>query len=196
MSNQEWWVSIAAAAVSALAAVVAAIIASRTSKAIRRSELNAQRVRDLEERLHGKKYDVYKPMINMLRDLLGTAVPEGDAQAELIVLMKDFSTWITIFGSDEAIVSFHNFMQGAFKDGPIVVMMRLYADFILAARKDMGYPDTAVQREHLLGVRINDIYEYPQFMESSFDRLCQQAGWTPPWQEFASVRSSRQVNAG
>ena len=190
MSNQEWWVTIAAAGVSALAAVVAAVIASRTSKAIRRSELNAQKVRDLEERLHGKKFEVYKPMINMLRDLMGASVPEGDVQAELIVLMKDFSTWITIFGSDEAIIAYHNFMQGAFKSGPTVVMVRLYADFMLTARKDMGYPDTKVQREHLVGVKINDIYDYPQFMEPSFDLLCQREGWTPPWKTFASARAS------
>ncbi|MFJ9783534.1 hypothetical protein ACIRSS_28420 [Amycolatopsis sp. NPDC101161] len=58
-----------------MAAVAAAIIAGRTSKSVRQSELNAQRVRDLAERLHEKKYEVHKPRVNMLSNLSGGDVP-------------------------------------------------------------------------------------------------------------------------
>jgi len=191
MSSQQWWVTILAAGVPAIAAIGAAIIAGRASKAVRRSELTAQRVRDLEDRLHEKKYEVYKPMVNMLSDLIGANVPEGEELPLFLEKFKEFSTWIVIYGSDEAVVAFQRFMQAAFKDAPTIVAMRLYADFILAARKDMGYPDTAVRRDHLIGLRINDIYDFPLIKETSLARLCAQAEWAPPWSKFEEPLAHR-----
>lgn len=191
MSGQEWWVVLGVAGISAFAAVVAAVIASSASRAVKRSELDAQKVRDLEDRLQDKKYEVYKPMINMLRDLLGAPAPEGAAQSAFTELLKDFVTWVSIFGSDDAVEAFHKFMYGAFKGAPMIVALRLYADFILAVRKDMGYPETRVGPEHLAGLRVNDIYDFPDFMDPSFDRLCERANWTPPWNAHRSTTGAR-----
>ncbi|WP_285482650.1 hypothetical protein [Amycolatopsis sp. NBRC 101858] len=171
--------------------IAAAIIAGRASKSVRRFELTAQRIRDLEDRLHEKKYEVYKPMVNMLSDLIGANVPEGEDLPLFLEKFKEFSTWIVIYGSDEAVIAFQRFMQGAFKNAPTIVTMRLYADFILAARKDMGYPDTAVRRDHLIGLRINDIYDFPLIKETSLARLCDQAEWTPPWSTFEEPPARR-----
>jgi hypothetical protein len=48
----------------------------------------------------------------------------------------------------------------------------------------MGYPDTAVTRTQLLGMRIDDLYskqEYIDITTMPFEEICQKAQWTPPW---------------
>ncbi len=79
-------------------------------------------------------------------DLLGQVLVPGGAdkalenEAEMIERLSEFASWISIFGSDDAVKSFHNFMQGAFHAAPAPITLRLYADFVLAARRDMGDP--------------------------------------------------------
>jgi hypothetical protein len=98
--------------------------------------------------------------------------------------IAEFSTWITIYGSDETVEIYHNFMQAAFNQAPGLVASRLYAEFILATRRDIGYPDTSVTALQIMGMRVNDLYseaEYHRAMDLSFEEPCRQEKWTPPW---------------
>lgn len=150
MSSPDWWVTIVAAGVPAVAAVNAAIIASRASKAVRRTEIKAQQVRDLEERVHSKKHEIYEPMLTTFQKLLTEPPPVGAEAEEALKRIRDFSTWVLIYGSDEAIAAFRRFKQGPGNPGSD--MWQLYADFILAARRDLGYPETGVSHEHVVGL--------------------------------------------
>ncbi|WP_329227946.1 hypothetical protein [Streptomyces canus] len=179
-SSLGWKLSLAVAAVPAFASIVAAIIAARAARHAKRAELSAQHLRDLENRISEKKYDVYKPMINLIRDMLDRRQIDEE---EMRSRISDFSTWVIIYGSDDAVRAFHDFMQAAYHDPPAKVLMKLYADFVLAARRDMGYADTGVQQTHFLGMRINDLYDNSLLrnVNAPLREICQEADWQPPW---------------
>ncbi|MGN2364416.1 hypothetical protein [Streptomyces luridiscabiei] len=175
-----WKVTIAVAGIAAVASIVAALIASRSARSVKKAELDAQRIRDLEASISEKKYETYKPMINLLKDMLDRREIGEDVFRASV---SEFATWVTIYGSDEAVGAFRNFMQAAYASPPPVVLMRLYADFVIAARRDIGYPDTRVTRQQFLGMRINDIYAHRIFsdIDKPFADLCRDANWSPPW---------------
>ncbi|MET7487187.1 hypothetical protein [Streptomyces sp. NPDC005538] len=176
----DWRLTLAVATIPATASVCAAIIAARAAKLAKRAEISAQHLRDLENRISEKKYDVYKPMINLIRDMLDRRqLDEEDSRARI----SDFSTWVSIYGSDEAVRAFHNFMQAVYHDPPVTVLMKLYADFVMAARRDMGYAETEVLQAHLLGMKISDIYDNALLrnIDAPLAQICREANWIPPW---------------
>lgn len=179
--------SIVIALIGATASVVAAIVAARYAKSTQRNDAEAQRARELESRISERKYEVYKPMIELLGDILDSTKTAGMAEraAEIQAKFADFSTWVNIYGSDGAIVAFHNFKQAAFHPPlPSLVATRLFADFLLEARRDVGRPDTSVTRAQIMGVRITDLYEvesYRAALDLPFEELCRREGWTAPW---------------
>jgi hypothetical protein len=103
-------------------------------------------------------------------------VETASEQAQAAEKFAYFSTWIGIYGSDGAVRAFHNFMQAAYHALPSAVLLRLYGNFLMEARKDMGYPDTVVHREHILGIKINDIYDRSNMIDSSLEEICQRLG--------------------
>jgi len=185
-NNTPWWLLLVVAGIPAVAAVIAAIIAALSARSARRSDSQAARARELEDRISERKYNVYKPMIDMLRDLLDPKKSKDMAKDTSLASSQiaDFAIWVRIYGSDGAVAAFHNFMQAAFHDPPSFVLLRLFADFVLAARRDMGYPDTQATRAQVLGMRVNDLYSQQQFIDiitKPFDEICREANWTPPW---------------
>lgn len=179
-----WWITLTVAAIAAAAAIGSAIIANRAASRAKAAEAEALRVRDLEARLASKKYDTYKPMIDMLRDTLLVA-KDSDAESPITpAKVGDFSQWISIYGSDEAVMIFHRFMQAAFDKPPSEVSLRLYADFVLAARRDIGVPDSLLGPADILGLRLTDLYRTSRvygLVTMSFEQLCAAYGWQPPW---------------
>jgi hypothetical protein len=180
------WITISVAGIAAAAAITAAIVAALSARSTKRLELQAQRARELESRISERKIDIYKPMIELLGSLIsGTAsgtqpVAPGDNSKKI----AEFSTWITIYGSDDTIRTYHNFMQAAFHQAPTLIGSRLFAEFLLAARRDIGYPDTSITALQLMGMRINDLYtedEYRLAMSLPFEELCRRQHWEPPW---------------
>lgn len=181
MNEQSLWLTLLIALIPATASIGAAITAGLYARAAKRADAEAQRTRDLEDRISERKYEIYKPMINALRDAFNKNKDSDKKVADLTLMMADFSTWISIYGSDESVTTFHNIMQASYSNAPPAIFLRLYGDFLLAARKDMGYPETKVDREHLLGLRINDIYEKGDVIDPSFEEVCERLDWQPPW---------------
>jgi len=179
------WITILVAGIAAAAAITAAIVAALSARSTKRLELQAQRARELESRISERKIEIYKPMIEMLGRAISPSVLENpSASEENSEKIAEFSTWIAIYGSDDTIKIYHNFMQAAFNQAPVLVASRLFAEFIIAARRDIGYPDTTVTALHLMGMRVNDLYsedEYRLAMSLPFEELCQQENWEPPW---------------
>lgn len=168
----------------AVAAITAAVIAGRFAKRARVVEIETQRLRDLEARLADKKYEVYRPMIAMLGEAFvasGKKNPENEFSVEKV---SEFALWIGIYGSDEAVRTYRNFMQSAFHDPPAELSLRIYADFVLAARRDMGLPATDLTALEILGTRLNDLYKSAKYYDAAslpFDELCAQYKWQQPW---------------
>lgn len=180
------WLTLLLAAIPALAAVVAAIVAGRYAKASKASEVSAQRLRDLEQRISERKYDMYKPIV----DLYATIFSKDDAEKaralkQIPKELSKFTTWIGIYGSDEAIRAFHNVMQGSYSSVQPKIAIRLYAEFLIAIRRDIGYRDTLVTGRDLLGLKLNDLYQngenYSWLLTAPFDEVCAKLGWSPPW---------------
>jgi hypothetical protein len=182
------WLTILVAVIPAGAAIVAAVVAARSARAVKRSEAENDRIRNLENRISERKYETYKPMLEMLGNVFSQAktsreaIADADANTEKFV---NFSTWITVFGSDEAFSAYHNLTQSFNYSPPIQISLRLVADFILAARKDIGYPDTDVTRMQLTALRLNDFYQQGellgQVMALPLEQACMLVGWPIPW---------------
>ena len=172
------------ASVPALAAILAAVIASRSASRARESTAETERLRLLEQRVAQRKFDVYQPMV----DFLGRALTPGQAtipESEYVEKLGDFSRWVAIVGSDEAVRAFRNLMQGTYNSAPAAITLRLFADFQIAARRDMGDRNTSVTSLDVLGMRINDLYkddlELAQTISMPFEDACEREQWTIPW---------------
>jgi hypothetical protein len=180
------WITILVAGIAAAAAISAAIVAALSARSTKRLELQAQRARDLEGRISERKLDVYRPMIELLGNVIGNAAHglQPVAPEDVSAKVAEFTTWIAVYGSDDVIKVYHNFMQAIFNQVPVVVASRLYAEFMLAVRRDIGYPDTSVTALQIMGARVNDLYserDYRLAMSLPFEELCRRENWTPPW---------------
>lgn len=186
------WLTLLLVAIPALAAVTAAIVAGRYAKASKASEVSAQRLRDLEQRISERKFDMYKPVIEMYATIFSKDETEkARALKQVPKELPKFTTWIGVYGSDEAIRAFHNVMQGSFSSAPPKIAIRLYAEFLIATRRDIGYRDTLVTARDLLGLRINDLYQsddYSWLLTAPFDEVCARFEWSPPWLNSGNAR--------
>jgi hypothetical protein len=184
-SDPAAWIAILAAVIATLGTVVAAIVAARSAKADKRSELQTRKIAELENRISDRKYEIYKPMIEMLGEVLRanreTQPLDSD---EIQKLIHEFSVWVSIYGSDDAVTAFHRFQQAAFNDVPSIVSIRLYAELVLAARRDIARSDTQIRPLEIIGMRVTDIYTdeaYYLAMTEPFDKLCERYNWIAPW---------------
>ena len=184
--NQPLWIILSLASIPALAAITAAILAGLFARSSKRSETEAQRLRDLESRISERKYDTYKPMIDLLGDMLNkeksaAILASGDVPARL----HEFANWASIYASDESVRSFRNLMQASYTGAPPEMFLRLYAEFVIAARQDIGRSDTTTSLEEIISIRLTDFYAEDGLrwvVVEPFDDVCKRTGWVPPWQ--------------
>lgn len=179
------WAVFLIAGIPAVAAVIAAGVAARSAAHARTAEAETERLRLLEDRVSERKYEVYRPMIDSLARMLDPGLGTKPSEAEMRERLTEFAGWVGVFGSDEAVLAFRNFMQGTFADAPASVILRLYSDFQLAARRDMGDPQTKLAPADLIAMRINDLYTGDSAMYDAmtlpFEEACRRANWNPPW---------------
>jgi hypothetical protein len=168
--------------ISAMGAIFAAILASRSAHRAKTSELREQRLGDMEARLAVRKADVYEPMVELMRRMLDPATA-GKMDKQGVETFAKFSTWVQIYGSDEAVRVFHKLMQAAYHEPPPEILMRYLAEFTLAIRRDLGHVDTGVGLRDLLGIRLKDIYELgdTEFLEIPEAELAKRHSWERPW---------------
>lgn len=179
------WAVFVVAAIPAMAAIVAAVLAGRSAARAHAAEAERDRLQRLDARVSERKYDVYAPMLNLLRDMLDPTKAEALDQDQTVSALRDFAAWIGVYGSDDAVRAYHNFMQGTYQDAPPAILLRLYADFAIEVRRDLGDPDTRVNPVIFMGIRINDLYtgeaELMNMLSKPFDEACAEAGWAIPW---------------
>lgn len=182
-------------ALPSVVALIGAALAALAARSARQAETKAevlrgqaQRLRDLEARNAEKKHDTYEPMIDLLSQMLDKENAKRLTADNKVLRdrMTRFDAWVAIYGSDDAVRAWHNFRQGAFHSAPPMIFMRLYSDFVVAARMDMGSPNSDLSPEELLGIRITDIYTNDQndlraALTLKWTEIEGRFGWEVPW---------------
>jgi hypothetical protein len=185
MKSSEWIV-LAVGLLASLASIVGALLAANSARSARTTEQEATRLQFLEQRLSQRKNEVYQEQIDLLGRMLGTEDQRaGLDDVDTMQKFQTFSAWIGIVGSDAAVRAWSHLMQSTFHAAPPVVMLRLYADFQLAARRDLGDPDTSLTAVELMAVRIKDLYDDSDFfmaMSLPISEVCALNDWEIPWQ--------------
>lgn len=165
--------AVVVAVIAAVASIAAAVVAGMFALASRRFEARLQRVNQVSEH----KRDMYVPLVDMLeRMFTSDEVPT----AEELAHKRRFDTWVNVYGSAGAVRAYSRFMQALPAQPPGDIQFRLYADFLLEVRKEMGDPSTDVDRLQILGPRLANLADR-RSMTDSLDAVCRRAGWTPPW---------------
>ena len=98
--------------------------------------------------------------------------------------LHEFFVWVSIYGSDDSVIAFRNFQQAASSGVPPEITARLYADLVVAARRDIARSDTQIGPPEIIGMKVNDLYSNPDYyrtMALPFKEVCEHYGWTPPW---------------
>jgi hypothetical protein len=180
-------IAISVAAIALLGTIFTSFNSARSAKFISESGLQANRISELENRISDRKYEIYRPMIELLAKIVMqtanlTAEQAGDQ-------MINFSTWLAIYGSDEAVIAFRNFRQASFHPPvPVHIYVRLYAQFVIAARRDIGRTDAQITPVDILGMVMTDLYtdqDAYEMMSLPFDEVCRKQNWSAPWAEEA-----------
>jgi hypothetical protein len=191
------WIAVVVAVVAAAASLVATLIAARAQASVQEATADAARLRELEARVAERKYETYKPMLDYLHLSVAGGVDfpslTEDEQRNYRTMVHDFGTWISIFGSDEAVRAYQRHTQATFHGPPpIPVLFRLWIDLLLAARRDMAHPETTSTPDDVMGIRIRDVYTSELAVDActlTVDELCEKYDWTAPWSRTPSSES-------
>lgn len=185
-----WIPTVFAAVISALAAIYAAWEAAKAKA----SEVEATRLRELEQRLSERKMEIYGRIMAALGNLLtpeearrlAPKAPKNKSGGDsLDSAIFDFMNDVVIYGSDDVLRAFTRFRLASDTNPPAPVIIRLVSDFMLAIRRDLDGGQSAVTGVELIGMRINGLYDEPKViaaLREPFEVVCTQNEWTPPWE--------------
>ena len=175
------WVQILTIALPALVSVFAAIWATRSACRAKAAEDEAARLRALEERVAQKKFELYQPML----EVLGAMMTPGETESALVSaggIMSKFQTFVSVWGSDDAVRAFYKFRVASSTNPPPMIIIRLVSDFMIEARRDLAWPDTTLTGLEVMGMRINErTPELVEALTADFDVLARKYGWRAPW---------------
>lgn len=186
--NLPLWLQLLTSALPVAISIFSAVWATRSAHRAQQAEHEAARLRALEDRVAQKKYELYQPFIQTLGDVLTPARNQA-AMARLQDVMADFQSFITVWGSDEAVETFYRYRIAAPTSPPTPVAIRLMADFLLAVRRDVAWPDTNITGLHVIGMRINDMADHPEMEEAltlPLAALFEMHKWKAPFEIPAS----------
>lgn len=182
------WLSITIAVVPAAASIVAAVIASRYAARARVAEAETARLRAAEERLAERKFKLYEPMLQAFGNMMlpgnsATALPAAEAA------MPAFLNFATMWASDGALRAFFRFRIASATTPPPEITLRLVSDFLIEARKDLSGTETTVTGLEVIGMRVNDLYSNPNFVQAftlPLEELAKIHHWAVPWAQPSS----------
>lgn len=170
--------SIVVAVIAAVASVTAAVVAGVFATASRRHELRVQRADAAHERILDDKRSMYGPLVDMLdRMFTGEDLPTDEEREHKL----RFDRWINVYGSDGAVAAYGRLMQALPHNPPADLQFRLYGDFLLEVRKDIGDPAGKVGVLQILGPRLTGVSDPRTLTDPDLDAVCRRLGWTPPW---------------
>jgi hypothetical protein len=167
--------------VPAIVSVAAAAFATWEARRARQSEREAEQSRVMEARVSAHRYEVYEPMIATLAGMLRGKAP---SKAQFEKITDNFNSWVLVYGSDQAITAWGRLMQATYESAPALILVRLYAEFFVAARRDLGDEKTTVDNVAVLAPRITDLYKnqaYYYAITADEEELFHRLSWQPPW---------------
>lgn len=175
------WIQILTIGFPAVVSVFAAVWAARSAGRARAAEHEAARLRALEERIAQKKFELYQPML----ETLGTMMTPGQAESGLAnagKVMSDFQTFVSVWGSDDAVRAFYKFRIASSTNPPPMIIIRLVSDFMIEARRDLAWPNTQLTGREVMGMRLNETTpELEEALTLEFDALAMKYEWRAPW---------------
>jgi len=175
------WLQIVTIVLPATVSVFAAVWAARSAGRARTAEHEATRLRALEERVAQKKFELYQPMLESLGDMMTPGRSEA-ALERAGEVMPNFQTFISVWGSDEAVKAFYRFRVASSTNPPAMIMIRLVSDFMVEARRDLAWPATQLTGVEVMGMRINESSsELEDALTLEFDALALKYEWQAPW---------------
>jgi hypothetical protein len=172
-----WILGVAAiviAVIAAVASIAAAVVAGLFAMASRRFEARLARANQVSE----PKREMYVPLVDMLERMFTSDDPPNE---EELAHKKRFDTWVNVYGSAGAVRAYSRFMQALPAQPPGDVQFRLYADFLIEVRREMGDLSGDVDRLQILGPRMANLSDKRALTDPDLDAVCRRAGWTPPW---------------
>lgn len=173
------------AVLSAAGAIAAAALAARSASRTKTAEIEAARVLQPERR----RAEIFESLVEALFSVweLTAAGKAGDAKAfekTSGAAIRRFMHWVQIYGSDEAVTACLQFMQAIYHAPPPNVLMRLLADLVVVARRELGWPDTQIGPLEVMGMRITDVYTDAEIyadLTEPVARVFRRHNWIPPW---------------
>lgn len=175
------WIQILTIALPAVVSIFAAIWAARSAVRARAAEHEAARLRALEERIAQKKFELYQPMLQALGAMMTPGRSES-ALASAGEAMPDFQTFVSVWGSDDAVRAFYKFRVASSTNPPPMIIIRLVSDFMIEARRDLAWPNTELTGREVIGMRINETTpELEEALTSDFEALARKYDWRAPW---------------
>ncbi|EID56023.1 hypothetical protein [Saccharomonospora xinjiangensis] len=170
--------SIVVAVIAAVASITAAVVAGVFAMASRRHELRVQRADAARERNIEDKRAMYGPVVDLLDRMFTTDdLPTAEEQEH----KRRFDRWVNVYGSDGVVAAYGRLMQALPHNPPADLQFRLYGDFLLEVRKDLGDPASRIGVLHILGPRLNGVGDPRTLTDPDLDAVCGRLGWTPPW---------------
>lgn len=173
--------SIIVATIAALASVSAAVVAGIFARSARQLEMRIQRSEKASERNIERKQEMYAPVIELIQHMF---ITDDQPTEEQLKKKNHFDLWSKVYCPDDVLTAYSRFsMIGEGEYPPGEVQVRLYADLLLAIRKDLGDPYSNLTRLNLMGSSTG-LYADKYFLtEPDLDRVCKRYGYTPPWKD-------------
>lgn len=162
-----------------VATVISGLFANRARKASNESE----ELRIREARVASDKAKAYQRLIEVFGAMLTKgAKPSSEKEAQRV--LAEAATLFPVFASDEVFEAHLRLQQAAFNGAPAAVFTRLYAELVLAIRRDLGYPKTTISALEVLAVRVTDAYtSMADQLTKPLEQVYADAGWQPPWNQ-------------
>jgi hypothetical protein len=173
-----------------IGAVLAAVLAGRYALRAKTAEFQANRILELERRLAASKAEVFEPMVEALMQMFeltaqGKASDEAAFEEVAGPAFRKFVHWVQVYGSDETVRVVHKMMQALYSAPPPEIVLHFVAELIVAARRELGHPDTQIDAVDVMGIRINDLYSGDGSLYTHLAlpeaELFKKLGWSPPW---------------
>ena len=118
----------------------------------------------VEAQLREKKVIVYEGIADMLysamnRTIRKEEIDEEEIRDKMLTVMEQ----LTIWGPDKVVNIFVEFKRSGIEDSSIGdprITLKLFADLMLAIRKDIGHKDEDINWKTILRIFVTDIDEY------------------------------------
>jgi hypothetical protein len=127
-----------------------------------------EELRAVEEKLQEERRNIYSQILAPYIQLFADLKDKGPTQAMKMIKSFDYKKTafdLNLFGSDEVVRSYNNFMQYMYKHELSGIqdtkeMLRLWGELLLEIRKSLGNKKTKLTEFDMLKSMIKDIEKY------------------------------------